>query len=98
MTDEATGGVPAETAPPPNVPADPRDATIASQQAEIDRLTGELEQAGVRNARSEGEVRADDEASIEERRDELIRQGLSEEDATEQAAYEARIRADQAAR
>ncbi len=98
MTDTGTGGVPVGGDVPPNTPPpDPRDATIASQQAEIDRLTGELEQAGVRNARSEGEVRADDEASIEERKQELQRQGLSVEDATEQAAYEARLRADQGA-
>ncbi len=94
MTDEtgAIAGGGAGTTP------DPRDATIAAQQTEIDSLKAQIQELQTAGARSEGEVQADDAATEQARKDELIAQGLSEADATEQAAYEARLRFDQANR
>ncbi len=82
------------TAPP--LPPDPRDATIAAQQTEIDSLKAQIAELQTAGAVTAGEVRADDTQTEAARKAELIGQGLSEVDATEQAAYEARIRFDQA--
>ena len=75
--------------------ADPRDATIAAQDAEITSLKAEIVALRDRGANYAGQVRADDAQVQAARKAELIAQGVGEPDATEQAAYEARVRFDQ---
>ena len=80
----------------PPFPADPRDATIAAQDAEITALKAENTALRNSGAGYAGQVRADDGQVQAARKAELIAQGADEADAAEQAAYEARTRADQA--
>lgn len=63
---------------------DPRDARIAELEAEVESLKAALPGVPV-SAKP---------LSVEERTAELVGQGLTEEDAAEQAAYEARTTAD----
>ena len=83
-----------QTAAP--LPPDPRDATIAAQAREIDSLKAEVFSLRDSGAVNTGRVRADDTQIEAARKAELIAQGLGEVDAAEQAAYEARTRADHA--